>query len=113
MSKITIISHPLVQHKITLMRLETTSTKEFRELVNELATLIGYEATKEIELKKVTIQTPIAKTVQTKLNDSMPCIVPILRAGAQMVDGFLKLIPNATDGHIGLKRDEKTLRPDV
>ena len=96
MGKFQVISHPLIQHKLSILRREDTSTKDFRELVNEIAMLI---------------QTPITKTVQKQLSGKKLAIVPILRAGIGMVDGFLSLVPAAKVGHIGMYRDEETLEP--
>ena len=99
MGKFQVISHPLIQHKLSILRRTTTSTKDFRELVNEIAMLMGYEVSRDLPLEDVEIETPITK------------IVPILRAGIGMVDGFLSLIPAAKVGHIGMYRDEETLQP--
>ena len=111
MSKFQVISHPLIQHKLSILRREDTSTKDFRELVNEIAMLMGYEVSRDLPLEEVEIQTPITKTVQKQLSGKKLAIVPILRAGIGMVDGFLSLVPAAKVGHIGMYRDEETLEP--
>ncbi len=108
---VTIMDHPLAQHKISLMRDRNTGTKEFKELVSELATLICYEATRDLPLEDVEIQTPVA-TAKTKMVAGRKlALVPILRAGLGMVDGMLTLVPAAKVGHIGMYRDEETLEP--
>ena len=91
MGKFQVISHPLIQHKLSILRREDTSTKDFRELVNEIAMLMGYEVSRDLPLEEVEIQTPITKTVQKQLSGKKLAIVPILRAGIGMVDGFLAL----------------------
>lgn len=111
MGKFQVISHPLIQHKLSILRREDTSTKDFRELVNEIAMLMGYEVSRDLPLEEVEIQTPITKTVQKQLFGKKLAIVPILRAGIGMVDGFLSLVPAAKVGHIGMYRDEETLEP--
>ncbi|MCE2234596.1 uracil phosphoribosyltransferase [Streptococcus thermophilus] len=111
MGKFQVISHPLIQHKLSILRREDTSTKDFRELVNEIAMLMGYEVSRDLLLEEVEIQTPIIKTVQKQLSGKKLAIVPILRAGIGMVDGFLSLVPAAKVGHIGMYRDEETLEP--
>lgn len=111
MSKVIVMDHPLIQHKIGIMRVKTTSTKEFRDLVSEVAMLICYEATRDLALADVEIETPLVKTTVKEIAGKKLCIVPILRAGLHMADGILNLIPNAKVGHIGLYRDEKTLEP--
>ena len=111
MGKFQVISHPLIQHKLSIFRREDTSTKDFRELVNEIAMLMGYEVSRDLPLEEVEIQTPIIKTVQKQLSGKKLAIVPILRAGIGMVDGFLSLVPAAKVGHIGMYRDEETLEP--
>ena len=106
-----IIQHPLLTHKITLLRDKETPTAEFRHIVKEIAILEGYEALRDVETKMVEIETPIEKTVQPMVRSSKLCFVPILRAGMGMVDGFAELVPNAIVGHIGLYRDEVTHEP--
>lgn len=111
MSQVTIMDHPLIQHKLGIMRRKTTSTKEFRDLVSEVAMLICYEATRRLPLTDIEIETPITTTVAKEIEGKKLCIVPILRAGLHMADGILNLIPNAKVGHIGLYRNEETLEP--
>ena len=111
MGKFQVISHPLIQHKLSILRREDTSTKDFRELVNEIAMLMGYEVSRDLPLEEVEIQTPITKTTQKQLSGKKLAIVPILRAGIGMVDGLLSLVPVAKVGHIGMYRDEETLEP--
>ncbi|MBQ4289691.1 MAG: uracil phosphoribosyltransferase, partial [Clostridia bacterium] len=103
--------HPLVQHKLTIMRNQNTGSKEFRELLREIAMLMGYELTRDLPLEEVQIQTPICKTTGKRLAGKKLAIVPILRAGLGMVDGLLSLIPVAKVGHIGLYRDPETHEP--
>lgn len=111
MSKVTTIDHPLVQHKLSLLRDKDTGCKAFRELVYELAMLMAYEVTRDLELKEIEIETPICKTkVQTLANEKI-AVIPILRAGLGMADGIMSLIPNAKMGHIGLYRNPDTLLP--
>lgn len=110
-SNVFIFDHPLIQHKISLLRDKRTTTKEFRELVGELAMLMAYEVTRDLPLKEVEIETPIAIAKTKVLAGKKLAIVPILRAGLGMVDGMLNLIPMAKVGHIGLYRDPNTLEP--
>ena len=109
--KVVVFDHPLIQHKVTIMRMKETSTKEFRELAKEVVTLMGYEATRDLPLKEVEIETPICKTKQNMLEGEDIAIIPILRAGLGFVDGMLALYPNAKVGHIGLYRDPRTHLP--
>lgn len=111
MGKVVVTDHPLIQHKVTLMRDKNTNTKDFRELLREVAMLIGYEVTRDFPLKEIEIETPIAKAKMKTLDTGEITFVPILRAGLGMVDGLLELIPNAKVGHIGLYRDHDTLQP--
>lgn len=111
MSKVYVFDHPLIQHKTALIRKKETSTKDFRELVKEIAMLMAYEATRDLPLKEVDIETPICKTKMKMLDGEDIAIVPILRAGLGMVDGMLALVPNAKVGHIGLFRDPETHKP--
>ena len=111
MSKVEIMNHPLIQHKIGIMRMKSTSTKEFRDLVAEVAMLIYYEASRNLPLADKEIETPLVKTVVKEIAGKKLCVVPILRAGMHMADGILNLTPNAKVGHIGLYRDEETLEP--
>lgn len=111
MGKVYVFDHPLIQHKTALIRKKETSTKDFRELVKEIAMLMAYEATRNLPLKEVDIETPICKTKMKMLDGEDIAIVPILRAGLGMVDGMLALVPNAKVGHIGLFRDPETHKP--
>ncbi len=106
-----VIEHPLVQHKLTLLRKTETGPKDFRELVEEIAALMAYECTRSLPLEEVEIQTPLTKTKGRAIVGKKLGVVPILRAGLGMLNGILRLIPNAKVGHIGLYRDEKTLQP--
>ncbi|WAA09658.1 uracil phosphoribosyltransferase [Fervidibacillus albus] len=111
MGKVFVFDHPLIQHKLTYIRQKETGTKEFRELVDEIATLMAFEVTRDLPLTDIEIETPICKTKAKVLTGKKLGVVPILRAGIGMVDGILKLIPNARVGHVGLYRDPKTLKP--
>ncbi len=111
MGKVVVFDHPLVQHKISILRNKDTNTKDFRELVEEIAMLMAYEATRDLPLEEVEIETPICKTKANVLTGHALGIVPILRAGLGMVDGILSLVPNAKVGHIGLYRDPETKKP--
>lgn len=111
MAKVYVFDHPLIQHKLTYIRDLNTGTKDFRELVDEVATLMAFEITRDMPLEEVEIETPVAKTKSHVLTGKKIGIVPILRAGIGMVDGILKLIPAAKVGHIGLYRDHDTLQP--
>lgn len=111
MAKVVVMDHPLIQHKIGLIRKKETGTKDFRQAIGEIAMLICYEATRDLKLDDVEIETPICKTMAKELRGKKMAIVPILRAGLGMVDGVLQLIPAAKIGHIGLYRDPETLNP--
>lgn len=111
MSKVTQITHPLMLHKLALIRDKQTGSKDFRELVEEVAMLMAYEVTRNLQTEEVEIETPICKTTCKMLSGKKVAIIPILRAGLGMVGGMLKLIPAAKVGHIGLYRDETTLKP--
>ena len=111
MSKVYVFDHPLIQHKTAMIRKEETSVKDFRELVKEIAMLMGYEATRQLPLEEVEITTPMQQTKVNMLKGEDIAIVPILRAGLGMVDGMLDLVPNAKVGHIGLYRDPDTHEP--
>lgn len=111
MSKVFVFDHPLIQHKLTYIRSVETGTKEFRELVDEVATLMAFEITRDMPLVETEVETPVTKTKSMILAGKKMGIVPILRAGIGMVDGVLKLIPAAKVGHIGLYRDPETLQP--
>lgn len=111
MGKVYVFDHPLIQHKTAMLRMKETSTKDFRELVNEIGLLMGFEATRDLELEEREIETPICKTKVKMLKGEDLCIVPILRAGLGLVDGMLALVPAAKVGHIGLCRDPETHKP--
>ena len=111
MANVVIMDHPSIQHKIGLIRRKETGTKDFRQAISEIAMLICYEATRDLKLGDVEIETPICKTMVKELRGKKMAIVPILRAGLGMVDGMLNLIPAARVGHIGLYRDPETLKP--
>jgi uracil phosphoribosyltransferase len=111
MSKVMVMDHPLIQHKIGLIRKKETGTKDFRETISEIAMMICYEATRHLELADVQIETPICSTTVKEIKGRKMAIVPILRAGLGMVDGALKMIPAAKIGHIGLYRDPETHKP--
>lgn len=111
MSKVVEINHPLILHKLAFIRSKDTGSKDFRELVNEVSMLMAYEVTRDLSMEEVEIETPICKTKCKMLSGKKVAIVPILRAGLGMVDGMLSLIPAAKVGHIGLYRDEETLKP--
>ena len=111
MSKFQVIEHPLIQHKLSIMRDKNTPTGEFKQLLDEISMLMGYEITRNLPTEDVEIETPICKTVQKKISGKKLAIVPILRAGLGMVDGLLRLVPVARVGHIGLYRDPETHLP--
>jgi len=111
MSKVTIFDHPLIHHKMAILRDKRTSSKQFRELVEEISTLMAYEAMRDLPLKEVEVETPLIKSKFKMIAGKKLAIVPILRAGLGMVDGILALVPSARVGHIGLYRDEETLEP--
>lgn len=111
MGKFEVLDHPLIQHKLTLIRDKHCSTKEFREIVNEISTLMAYEVSRDTPLMDVEIETPIGKSIQKQISGKKVAIVPILRAGLGMVDGMAELLPVARIGHIGMYRDEETLKP--
>ena len=111
MSKVQVMDHPLIQHKINYIRNEEVGSKEFREIVGEIASLMCYEATRDLKMEDVKIKTPICEMTGKQLSGKKLAVVPILRAGLGMVDGMLNMIPSAKVGHIGLYRDPKTLKP--
>lgn len=113
MSQLHVINHPMVQHKLTIMRNKETGSKDFRELLKEIALLMGYELTRDLPLEDIEIETPICKTVAKRISGRKLAIVPILRAGMGMVEGLQTLVPVAKVGHIGLYRDEETHNPVV
>lgn len=109
--KVVILEHPLIQHKLSILRDKDTSTKDFRQLINEISMLMIYEATRDLPLEEVEVETPVAVAKCKHIAGRKLAFVPILRAGLGMVDGALQLVPSARIGHIGLYRDEKTLKP--
>ncbi|MDQ0089838.1 uracil phosphoribosyltransferase [Paenibacillus anaericanus] len=111
MEKLVVCDHPLIQHKLTFIRDMRTNTKDFRELVDEVATLMAYEITRDIPLESITVQTPVAEAQAKVISGRMLGLIPILRAGLGMLDGVLKLLPAAKVGHVGLFRDPQTLQP--
>lgn len=111
MHKLTVLDHPLIQHKLTLLRDKNTSSKDFRDLLDEIATLMAYEVTRGLPTQSRTVQTPLGPATGKMIPGKMLGVVVILRAGLGMVDGILKLVPGAKVGHVGLYRDPKTLRP--
>ncbi len=111
MARVVEMDHPLIQHKLTLIRDKNTGAKEFRELVKEVSMLMGYEVTRDLPLEEVDVETPICKAKSKMIAGRKLGIVPILRAGLGMVDGFLNLLPAAKVGHVGLYRDPETLQP--
>ncbi|MBQ1303120.1 MAG: uracil phosphoribosyltransferase [Firmicutes bacterium] len=111
MGKIYLFEHPLIQHKLSILRDKNTPVKDFRELVREISMLMAYEVTRDLPLEEVEIETPICKTKVNRLKGEDIGIVPVLRAGLGMVDGMLELVPNAKVGHVGLYRDPETKQP--
>ncbi|MCM3760082.1 uracil phosphoribosyltransferase [Alkalihalobacillus oceani] len=111
MSKVFVFDHPLIQHKLTYIRDKSTGTKEFRELVDEVAGLMAFEITRDLPLKDVTVETPVGQAASKKIAGKKLGLVPILRAGLGMTDGILRMIPAARVGHVGLYRDPETLKP--
>lgn len=111
MGKVYVFDHPLIQHKVALMREKNTNVKDFRELAKEVAMLMGFEATRDLPLEEVEIETPMCKTKVNMLKGEDVAIVPILRAGLGFVDGMLALVPNAKVGHVGLYRDPESHEP--
>jgi len=105
------LNHPLIEHKLAILRDKNTGTKEFRELIKEIGMFLCYEALKDVKLDKVTIETPIEKYETGKLNEDNYAFIPILRAGMGLLDGVISVVPNAKIGHIGMYRDEKTFKP--
>ena len=111
MSTLHLINHPMIQHKLTIMRMEDTGSKDFRELLNEIAMFMGYEITRDLPLEEIEIQTPVARCKAKMIAGKKLAIIPILRAGLGMVDGLLTVVPVAKVGHIGLYRDPETHKP--
>ena len=108
-----VADHPLISHKLTVLRDERTDSSTFRRLADELVTLLAYEATRGVRVRPVDVKTPVAMATGVRLADPRPLVVPILRAGLGMVDGVLRMVPVARIGHIGLYRDEETLEPVI
>ena len=102
---VTIVNHPLVEHKLTIMRDKSTKPKDFRELIKEISMLLAFEAFKDLPTKDIEVETPLMKTNKPVLGCKTPCLVPILRAGLGFLDGFLAIVPNAKVGHLGLSRN--------
>ena len=111
--EITVANHPLIAHKVTLLRDVNTTSSQFRQLVEELVTLLTFEATKSLATEEVEVETPLAKTTGTRLAKPTPLIIPILRAGLGMLSGITKLLPDAEVGFLGIKRNEETLQPET
>lgn len=111
MGKFEVLDHPLIQHKLTIIRNKDCGTREFREVVNEIAELMVYEVCRDMPLEDIEVETPVATAVEKRLAGKKVVVVPILRAGLGMVDGVLELLPAAKVGHIGMYRDEETLQP--
>jgi uracil phosphoribosyltransferase len=109
--RVTVVDHPLITHKLTVLRDKNTPSPVFRQLVEELVTLLSYEATRDVRVETVEIETPVTKTTGVRLSRPRPIIVPILRAGLGMLEGIIKLLPTAQVGFLGIKRDEETLEP--
>ena len=108
--RVTVVDHPLITHKLTVLRDKNTPSPVFRQLVEELVTLLAYEATRDVRVESVEIETPVTKTTGLRLSRPRPIIVPILRAGLGMLEGIIKLLPTAQVGFLGIKRDEETLQ---
>jgi len=111
MADVTVVNHPLVQHKLTLMRDKATSTAEFRQLLREISLLLAYEVTTDLEMRDVSVETPLEVMPSQKLGGKKLCLVSILRAGNGLLEGMLDLVPSARVGHVGLYRDHETLKP--
>jgi uracil phosphoribosyltransferase len=111
--RVHVADHPLITHKLTVLRDKTTPSPTFRNLTEELVTLLAYEATRSVRVVPITIQTPVTETVGTEIGDPKPLVVPILRAGLGMLDGMIRLVPSAEVGFLGMVRNEETLQPDI
>lgn len=111
MNKVVVFDHPMIKHKLTLMRMKQTGAKDFRDLLSEISMLMAYEITRDLPLENLEIETPMGKSIQPRVLGKKMAIVPILRAGLGMVDGFLQIVPVAKVGHIGLYRDPQTMLP--
>jgi uracil phosphoribosyltransferase len=109
--RVHVANHPLITHKITILRDKNTPSPTFRQLVEELVTLLAYEATREVKVHEIDVETPLTKTKGVRLSDPQPLIVPVLRAGLGMLEGMMKLLPTAEVGFLGIKRNEETLEP--
>ena len=109
--RVHVANHPLITHKITVLRDKNTPSPTFRLLVEELVTLLAYEATRDVKVQEVAVETPLTKTTGVKLSDPQPIIIPVLRAGLGMLEGMMKLLPTAEVGFLGIKRNEETLEP--
>ena len=109
--RVHVANHPLITHKITILRDKNTPSPTFRQLVEELVTLLAYEATREVRVHEIDVETPLTKTKGVRLSDPQPLIVPVLRAGLGMLEGMMKLLPTAEVGFLGIKRNEETLEP--
>ena len=109
--RVHVANHPLITHKITVLRDKNTPSPTFRLLVEELVTLLAYEATRDVKVQEVSVETPLTKTTGVKLSDPQPIIIPVLRAGLGMLEGMMKLLPTAEVGFLGIKRNEETLEP--
>jgi uracil phosphoribosyltransferase len=109
--RVHVANHPLITHKITVLRDKNTPSPTFRLLVEELVTLLAYEATRDVKVQEVAVETPLTKTKGVKLSDPQPIIIPVLRAGLGMLEGMMKLLPTAEVGFLGIKRNEQTLEP--
>jgi uracil phosphoribosyltransferase len=109
--RVHVANHPLITHKITVLRDKNTPSPTFRLLVEELVTLLAYEATRDVKVQEVAVETPLIKTTGVKLSDPQPIIIPVLRAGLGMLEGMMKLLPTAEVGFLGIKRNEETLEP--
>src|SRR3712207_690316 len=110
--RVHVADHPLITHKLTVLRDKTTPSPTFRNLTDELVTLLAYEATRSVRVQPITIQTPVTETIGTEISDPKPLVVPILRAGLGMLDGMIRLVPSAEVGFLGMVRNEGTLQPD-
>jgi len=111
--RVHVADHPLITHKLTVLRDQTTPSPTFRNLTDELVTLLAYEATRSVRVRPITIRTPVMETVGTEIGDPKPLVVPILRAGLGMLDGMIRLVPSAEVGFLGMVRNEETLQPDI
>jgi uracil phosphoribosyltransferase len=111
--RVHVADHPLITHKLAVLRDKTTPSPTFRNLTDELVTLLAYEATRSVRVQPITIQTPVTETIGTEISDPKPIVVPILRAGLGMLDGMIRLVPSAEVGFLGMVRNEETLQPDI